>query len=140
MAITVTYSLAPKLTSTPVYVPYVVRPILDCIPMFVLLILLFTIGIRKQKGLWSTPQHQQQWPAGGVAYGPGGPGSGQPPMIWQGQPCYPYSPQQYAGYALQQQPPPAGYPHAGYPHSGYLQQPQQMTQEPKTVVASAPVA
>lgn len=37
-------------------VELIVQPLFNFIPMFVILVLLFTIGVRKQKGLWSRPQ------------------------------------------------------------------------------------
>jgi hypothetical protein len=169
MAITATYGLSEVQKFAPLYVPYIVRPVLDCIPMFVLLILLFVLGIRKRKGLWSSQAPQQLTPGAPVMYAVPG-GQPQQPMIWQGQPpqgqqqaYYPY-PQQ--GYPQQQ--PPSGYPHAGYPQAGYppqqpvqgypqqpmqgypqqapgavppVQQPQQVTQEPKApAVATAPAS
>jgi len=125
MAVAATYSLGPPMGLTPIYVPYVVVPVLTTIPMFVLLVLLFTIGIRKQKGLWWNQKPQPQMAPGTVPYVI--PNGTAPPMVWQGQPVqgqqqpyYPYPPQGVAGYP--QQVPPAGYPHAGYPHAGYPQQ------------------
>ncbi|KAK0616483.1 hypothetical protein B0T14DRAFT_247612 [Immersiella caudata] len=142
MALTATYGLPESRVIAPVHVPFVVRPILDCIPMFVLLVLLFVIGIRKKKGLWSgqvAQQQQQPAPGGPVIYVAPSGQPGQPPMVWQGQPVqgqqqpyYPYPQQGYAGYPQQQQQqqqqpqqPPSGYPHSGYPHAGYPQQPVQ---------------
>lgn len=147
MAITCTYYLRPdwRFRIIPLYVPYIVRPVLDCTPMFVLLILLFVIGIRKQRGLWSTQQPQpQQWAPGMQPYVvPVQPGQ-QQPMIWQGQPPLQgyYYPQQqmgqvgggypHAGYPVQQQPPQTG---QVYPHQGYVQQPEvaPQTQQPPQV-------
>ena len=119
MAISATYTLATIHRVSPIYVDLVVRPLLDALPMFVLLILLFIIGNRKQRGLWSTAQ--PQWGVAGItaaaSYAPGGAAPQQPPIIWQGQPYYQYPQQQpMAGYP--QQPPPAGYAYPGYPQSG----------------------
>ncbi|KAK0644056.1 hypothetical protein B0T16DRAFT_460140 [Cercophora newfieldiana] len=138
MALTATYGLGDRII-TPLYVPHIVGPILSCIPMFVLLVLLFTIAIRKQKGPWSNPPQQTQWAPGTVPYVvPNGTAPQQPPMIWQGQPpqgqqpYYPYPQPGVAGYP-QQPPPPSGYPHAGYPHAGYPQQPVQGYPQPQVV-------
>ncbi|KAK4452644.1 hypothetical protein QBC34DRAFT_293220 [Podospora aff. communis PSN243] len=124
MALTATYGLSEVQRIAPLYVPYIVRPVLDCIPMFVLLILLFVLGMRKQKGLWSNQAPQQPAPGAPVMYAVPG---GQPqPMIWQGQPQgqqQAYYPPPQQGYPQQQ--PPSGYPHNGYPQAGYPQQPVQ---------------
>jgi len=82
MAITATYYLPLNPPEMERYVTTVVRPVLDVIPMFVILVLLFVIGIRKQKGLWSTPvPQQQQYPVGEGGLPP----QQQLPMVWQGQ-------------------------------------------------------
>ncbi|OIW24633.1 hypothetical protein CONLIGDRAFT_101313 [Coniochaeta ligniaria NRRL 30616] len=83
----------------------VVDPILTAWVMFVILVLLFVIGIRKKQGLWTT---HQPWMANmNQVPGPAVPGQGgwvqggaYPP---QPQPAYQqYPPQQYA-YAMPQQ-------------------------------------
>jgi hypothetical protein len=55
----------------------IVQPILSTWPFFVLLVLLFAMGVRKKDGLWSTGQ---PWAGNGVhvAYAPAGPGGAAP--------------------------------------------------------------
>ncbi len=52
----------------PLYVA-ILKPLLSTWPVFILLVLLFAMGVRKKDGLWST---QQPWTGNGVhvAYAP----------------------------------------------------------------------
>jgi hypothetical protein len=76
----------------------IVDPILDLWCFFVLLVLLFVIGVRKQKGIWST---SQPWIGGPVPYGAQQKENQYPTtqMPYQGQPI-PY--QQYTSPEVQQ--------------------------------------
>lgn len=105
----------------------VVDPILTAWVTFVLLVLLFVIGIRKNKGLWTTHQpwmHNVNQVPAPVVPGQGGwvQGGTYPPQP-QPQPLYQqYPPQQYA-YAM---------PQHQHQQQGWVQQqpvPQQYSQE-----------
>ncbi|KAB5566290.1 hypothetical protein GE09DRAFT_732016 [Coniochaeta sp. 2T2.1] len=81
-----------------------VDPILTAWIMFVILVLLFVIGIRKQKGLWTTEQRWMNMPPPHVTPGQGG-GWSQGAGVYPPQPVYQqYPPQQYAYAVPQQQP------------------------------------
>jgi hypothetical protein len=86
----------------------IIQPLLDVWPLFILLVLLFVISIRKQKGLWSlhqpwmTTQHTlapaMQAPQGAWAPAQGGVYAAPPPG-YQGQPMqYQQYPPQQLGY------------------------------------------
>lgn len=63
----------------------VVEPLFDYVLMFVLLVILFSLAIRKRKGLWSQPQMGWNYPS--VAYMPtaqGAPMQVPMPMPYQG--------------------------------------------------------
>lgn len=98
------------------YAVYVVEPLCNIWPMFVLLVLLFVLSIRKREGLWST---QQPW------------GDNQPvmyPYMQQQQMYQPYPPQQQQ--QIYQPYPPQQTTYVVPPQQGLAQQPaQQYIQE-----------
>ena len=109
-------------TVTPLYLA-IVQPILDTWPVFILLVLLFTMGVRKKDGLWSTQQQQQPWNGTGVqvvAVPAGFNGGVAPQPAWQVQPQQEVQqhgqqyPQQYT-----QQYPPQYYQQYPQQHTGY---------------------
>ena len=111
LAAVATWTLPDRSDGTPVAFN-AVDPILNSWVMFVILVLLFAIGVRKKKGLWSTHQpwmdNMSQMPPVQAVPGPGGwvQGGGYPQL----QPAYQqYPPQQYV-YAVPQQ------------HQGWVQQ------------------
>lgn len=110
------YAATWVLPEDPDYVPRavtIVQPMLDVWPLFILLVLLFVISIRKQKGLWSI---HQPWmisqPTFAPAMQPQGafvPAQGgmyaAPPPGYQGQPMqYQQYPQQQMAYGVPPQP------------------------------------
>lgn len=112
MAINATFVLPDFAPRIPEYVEYIVSPLFDSVFMFVILVLLFVVGIRKQKGVWST----QGWQNGGqigMGYSHGQ------------QPMYYYPPQQGMGMGMA----PPGQSMGGYPGYGYPQPPQPVQQQ-----------
>ncbi|KAL1878031.1 hypothetical protein VTK73DRAFT_8255 [Phialemonium thermophilum] len=124
----------------------IVQAVLDQMILFVLLVLLFVIGIRKRNGLWST---EQPWTKGPIVYAPvpqqtqAGWVQSAPygaPQQVQGQPLqYQQYPQQYqpyapqaAVYAMPTQPQP-GFPQQGFPQQAWAPQPQEGMQERQQV-------
>jgi hypothetical protein len=90
----------------------VVEPFFDHVFMFVLLVLLFTLAVRKSKGLWSQPHGQSGWNYPTVAYMPTAQVAGG------GVPV----PMPYHGAAVQHHQPTPGLP-------AYLQHQQQQQQQ-----------
>ena len=103
----------------------IVEPIMDTWPVFILLVLLFTMGLRKRDGLWST-QQQQSWTGVQVAAAPTGFNGGialQP--VWQVQPQVVQQPGQEYPQQYAQQYPPQYYQQYPQQHTGYsVVQPQ----------------
>ncbi|KAK3347146.1 hypothetical protein B0T25DRAFT_634384 [Lasiosphaeria hispida] len=150
MIITARYFLDPSQAFIPPYVTLTVGPLFDAVCMFVVLVLLFTLAARKQKGLWSVPPPQWAAPAWVPSMGVAAPApAGQPGMVWQGpgayqsqqpqpqpQPYYYYPPpQQMGGYPQPQQG--AGYPHEVPPN---LQTPRELEQQQGVSGLKAPAA
>lgn len=114
----------------------IIDPLLSVWPLFVLLVLLFVLGIRRRKGLWTT---QQNWMNGAAPGQPPYPPGGLyapplPQMGYQGQ--YPGQPMQYPPQyppQYQQQPPMGGaYPQQYGPHevsAPHVQDPRLAAQE-----------
>ncbi|KAK4248054.1 hypothetical protein C7999DRAFT_40687 [Corynascus novoguineensis] len=113
---------------------YIVAPFFDFVFTSVILVMLYALGIRKHKGLWSQPKPEWSYPAVmfyPTAYPPGQqlpqPQFMQPqqqPMQQQptqNLPAYLQYAQQQAAQQQQQQPPP----------QGYYYQPQQTEQQPQ---------
>ncbi len=103
----------------------IVEPFFDYVFMFIILVLLFTLGVRKSKGLWSQPQGQHGWNYPSVAYMPTAQAGGglPPPMPYHGAEAKP--PQQglpaYLQVAQQQQ--------QAQQHQQFQQQYQQQYQQ-----------
>ncbi|KAK4039064.1 hypothetical protein C8A01DRAFT_36964 [Parachaetomium inaequale] len=138
-------------TVTPLYVSWIVGPFFDFVLMFILLVILFSLAVKKRKGLWSQPQ-QQGWayptvvyvPAAGVypqgQVQPGGVMPGQQQQ--QGLPAYLQVAQQQQQQQQQQPQQQMAQGQQGYyyypqqqPQQVYQQQgqEQQQTAEPKPV-------
>ncbi|KAK5654700.1 hypothetical protein OQA88_7024 [Cercophora sp. LCS_1] len=136
MALNATYVLPDFAPRAPDYVDYIVSPLFDSVLMFVILVLLFTVSIRKQKGVWSTPQG---WlPSGVPGFMPQGPGQAQAGngYVPGQQPYYYYPPQPQPGVGQQ---PMGQYPYPQYPQPVQqqgvpVQQVQHPEQEVKAVV------
>ncbi|KAK0708571.1 hypothetical protein B0H67DRAFT_590614 [Lasiosphaeris hirsuta] len=94
----------------PPYVTLTVGPLFDSVCTFVELVLLFTLAVRKQKGLWSA--QPPQWAAPPVWLPSMGvpPPPGQPGMVWHGQPGYQQQPQPQPYYYYPPQQQMGGYP------------------------------
>lgn len=114
----------------------IIDPLLSIWPFFVLLVLLFVLGIRRRKGLWTTQQNWMNGAAPGQPpYPPGGLYAPPPPQMgYQGQ--YPGQPMQYPPQyppQYQQQPPMGGaYPQQYGPHevsAPHVQDPRLAAQE-----------
>lgn len=106
-----------------------VDPIMSVWTNFVILVLLFVIGIRKQKGLWTT---QQPWMNQQVMAPPPQQGGwGQGGMYPQQQAVYQYPPQQAYGipHGWTQQPHQGEYQHPQGGSPPYVPSPNQGTQE-----------
>jgi hypothetical protein len=139
MAISITRNLTPSryTYSTPPAVYNIVEPFFDYVFMFVILVLLFSLAVRKRNGLWSQPQQGWNYPT--VMYVPAQvapmPAPGQQPMA--------------APMQQQQQQPTQGLPaylqvaqqqqaQQTAPQQGYYYYPQQV-QQPQPVYQQQPV-
>lgn len=126
----------------------VADPLLNVWTFFVLLVLLYVVCVRRQQGLWSTPQPWMQVvaPIGPVAYsyGPGGynngaypppsaPSSASPQQLLQHQPSYQlpnHEQQQYQPHQLHEMPQAPPYQQQQVPsHPQEMYAPQQQHQQ-----------
>lgn len=140
LALAATYTLAAIPPVPEHYVYTIVLPILNFIPMFVILVMLFTMAIRKTKGLWSTGIHSvPPLPPTAGAFPAVAPYGVAPAPIWQGPPPQGH-PQSYYGapppqMVMAMAPGQAGAPAPayGYPlqpgYGGYPAPQQQQGQE-----------
>ncbi|KAL1835807.1 hypothetical protein VTJ49DRAFT_6038 [Mycothermus thermophilus] len=111
----------------PLAVTFIVQPFFNHVFLFVLLVLLFVLAVRKRNGLWSQPQPEWNYPS--VVYVPQQYAVGVVPVqavpVQQVQPgTQPYPPQQ--------QPPQQAYPQQQQPNTAlpaYLQYAQQQQQQ-----------
>lgn len=144
LAFAATYHLSDYPPAMEPYVNTIVLPVLDFIPMFVILVMAFTIGVRKAKGLWSggipppssvaAPYGITIWQGppphpGQSYYGPPPPQGGAPAPVYG----YPVQPA-YGGYPQQQPGQVQGQPPQGY----YAQPPQQGVPPPQTQPGQQP--
>ncbi len=145
-------------SDTAPYVWNIVFPFFDTVFMFILLVLLFAVATRTQRGLWSKPQPAWSYPAPGVVYVPAmmavpvaAPGQGgvvmQPPQAQLAQqpnqnlPAYlQVAQQKQQQEMMQQQQQQYGQPQYGQqaaPQAYYYPQPQPQQQQ-QPVAAAAP--
>jgi len=149
LALAATYPLS---TNPPVledWVYTILVPILNFIPMFVILVMLFTMGIRKTKGLWSTGIHSVSPPPPTGAL-PGVAPYPYPAPVWQGPPPQGLPQGYYGAPAPMAMAPGQGggpAPAYGYPFTpayggnpGAPQQPGQEGQQPQQGQAVPPQA
>jgi hypothetical protein len=143
MAISITRNLAPPRyngSTSPLVLYNIVEPFFDYVLMFVVLVLLFSLAVKKRNGLWSQPQQGWNYPTvmyvpAQVAPMPAAPGqhpAGAVPMqqqATQGLPAYLQVAQQQQAQQAQQMAPQQGY----YYYPQQVQQPQQGA-EPKPSV------
>jgi hypothetical protein len=136
MAISITRNLAPPRyngSTSPLVLYNIVEPFFDYVLMFVILVLLFSLAVKKRNGLWSQPQQGWNYPT--VMYVPAQvapvPAPGQQPA--QGLPAYLQVAQQQQVQQGQQMAPQQGY----YYYPQQVQQPQPVYQQQQEVPQQA---
>jgi hypothetical protein len=70
MGVEIQAYLVRPLRYTPSYLFGIIYPFFDSVFMFIALVLLFALAIRKHRGLWSKPQPEWSYPAPGIVYVP----------------------------------------------------------------------
>ncbi|KAK3897779.1 hypothetical protein C8A05DRAFT_19520 [Staphylotrichum tortipilum] len=160
MSLLIHYNLVDPIGYTPSYVFDIIYTMFDTVFMFIALVILFALAIRKYLGLWSKPQPGWSYPGPGIVYVPAmmavpvaGPGGVvmQPQQQPQQQPLQPaqnlpaylqvaqQKQQQEMQQQQQQQQQQYGQPQYGQPMAapqGYYYPPQQ--QQPAAAPAVAP--
>ncbi|KAK4126973.1 hypothetical protein N657DRAFT_640856 [Parathielavia appendiculata] len=123
MAISIHQNLTPSITfgSDQEILGYIVQPLFDFVFMFVLLVLLFTLAVRKRTGLWSQPQQEWHYPT--VVYVPAIPGQPMPAG------AMPAQQQQQQPIPAQLQPMHMQQPNQGLPAYLQVAQQKQMMQQ-----------